>query len=179
MSKKKVNYYPNFWQSMGIVGIAILLTLLFSPLNIELNDVMGKEISFLVYYSLSFGGTFGIVHWIRKKKTGNRTYDFSLSSFKLMTLVSVSIVAIHLGIMYPIVNSLHIPEFMREIILEFASQKGVFSFVTIVILAPVIEEIIFRGIILDGLLKKIFASKINFHFKHTFWNSTFKSLAVY
>ena len=46
------------------------------------------------------------------------------------------------------------PEFMQKIFLEFANQNGVFSFIAIVIAAPVIEELIFRGIILNGLLRR-------------------------
>ena len=48
---------------------------------------------------------------------------------------------------------------MKEVIEQFANQKGVFSFIAIVIAAPVIEEFIFRGIILDGLLKKYSPTK--------------------
>ena len=38
-------------------------------------------------------------------------------------------------------------------ILEVASDKGLLMFLALVIAAPVLEELIFRGIILDGLLK--------------------------
>ena len=73
---------------------------------------------------------------------------------KIMALVSISIIAIQTGITQPIVNSLPMPEFMQKIFLEFANQKGVFSLLAIVIAAPIIEELIFRGIILNGLLQK-------------------------
>jgi len=46
------------------------------------------------------------------------------------------------------------PEFMQKIFMELAGQNGIFSMLTIVIAAPILEELIFRGIILDGLLKK-------------------------
>lgn len=154
MIEKKETYYPNVGQSWGIVGIAILSMLLFSPVNLILNNVLGKEISFLVYYLLAMGVPFGIAHLIRKKRTGINKYNFSLSSMKIMALVSISIIAIQTGITQPIVNSLPMPEFMQKIFLEFANQKGVFSFLAIVIAAPIIEELIFRGIILNGLLQK-------------------------
>lgn len=152
--KIKTNYYPNISQSFGIVGIAVLLMLIFSPVNVLLNNVIANEISFLIYYLLTFGGTFVIAHTIRIRKTGNKTYDLSLSSIKLMVLVSITMIGLQLGVSAPIVNSLHIPDFMKEMIGQFVNQKGVFSFIAIVIAAPVVEELIFRGIILDGLLKK-------------------------
>jgi membrane protease YdiL (CAAX protease family) len=160
MNKKmKTNYYPNISQSIGIVGIAVLLMLIFSPVNVLLNNAIANEISFLIYYLLTFGGTFVIAHMIRIRKTGKKTYDLSLSSIRLMVLVSITMIGLQLGVSTPIVNSLHIPDFMKEMIEQFVSQKGVFSFIAIVIAAPVIEEFIFRGIILDGLLKKYSPTK--------------------
>lgn len=154
MIERKENHYPNVKQSWGIVGIAILSMLLFSPINIILSKIFGKEISFLVYYLLAMGVPFGIAHLIRNKRTGISKYNFSFSSIKIMVLVSISIVAIQTGIVSPIVNSIPMPEFMQKIFLEFAGQNGVCSFIAIVIAAPVIEELIFRGIILHGLLQR-------------------------
>jgi len=154
MNRTKTSDYPSIGQSLGIVGIAILLMLLFSPVNLLLNNVLGNEVSFLIYYLLTFGGTFGIVHWIRRKKTGNTTYDLRLGSLALMAFVSVTIIGIQIGISSPIINSLPLPDFMKEMVEQLVNQKGVFSFLAIVIAAPIIEEFIFRGIILDGLLRK-------------------------
>lgn len=154
MTENQKNHYPSSGQSWGIVGIAILSMLLFSPVNLILNKVLGKEISFLMYYLLAMGVPFGIAHLIRKKQTGINTYDFSFSSLKIMVLVSISVIAIQTGIVSPIINLFPMPEFMQKIFLEFANQNGVYSFIAIVIAAPIIEELIFRGIILNGLLQR-------------------------
>jgi len=154
MIDKKEICYPSVGQSWGIVGIAILSMLVFSPVNIVLNNVLGKEISFLLYYLLAMGVPFVIAHLLRKKRTGISEYNLTLSSVKIMALVSISTIAIQTGIISPIVNSLPMPEFMKQIFLEFANLNGVFVFVAIVIAAPVIEELVFRGIILNGLLQK-------------------------
>ncbi len=154
MIAKKEIYYPNIRQSWGIVGITILSMLLFSPVNFILNNMIGKEISFLVYYLLAMGVPFGIAHLINNKISGINGYDFSLSSIKIMVLASITTIAIQTGITSPIVNSLPMSEFMKKIFIEFANQKGVFSFLSIVIAAPILEELIFRGIILNGLLRR-------------------------
>ncbi len=154
MIEKKETYYPNVAQSWGIVGIAILSMLVFGPVNIVLNDLMGKDISLFVYYLLAIGIPFKIAHAIRSKRTGIGNYNFSLGSFKVMVLIFVSVIGIQMGIISPVVNSLPMPEFMQKIFLELASQNGVFSFITVVIAAPLFEELIFRGIILDGLLRR-------------------------
>ncbi len=38
--------------------------------------------------------------------------------------------------------------------LELKSQKGIFTFPLVVVAAPVLEELIIRGITLDGLYKR-------------------------
>ncbi len=119
-----------------------------------LNDILGKELSFLVYYLLAMGVPFLIVHSIRRKRTGIKKYDFSLSSIKIMALVSISAIAIQAGIISPIVSALPMPESIQKLFIEFAKQNGVFSFISVVIAAPILEELIFRGIILNGLLKR-------------------------
>jgi len=154
MVENKKAYYPNSIQSWGIFGIVILSYLLFSPLYIALDQIAGMEISFLVYYLLAMGVPFGVAHLIRKKRTGINRYNFSLSSIKIMALTSISIIAIQIGIVSPVINSLPMPEFMQDLILEFSNRNGILSFITIVVLAPVFEELIFRGIILNGLLQQ-------------------------
>jgi hypothetical protein len=159
MIDKKEIYYPNVRQSWGIVGIVILSMLLLSPVNILLNNALGRDISFLIYYLLAMGVPFVIVHSIRSKRTGISKYNLSLSSVKIMVLVTISTIAIQTGIISPIVNLLPMPEFMKKIFLELANQNGIFSFVAIVIVAPILEELIFRGIILNGLLRKYSPAK--------------------
>ncbi len=154
MINKKETYYPNIGESWGIVGITILSMLVFGPALIFLNNILGKDLSFLVYYLLSMGGAFVVVHLIRKKRTGKSKYNFSFSSLKIMVMVSISIVALQLGIISPIVNSIPMPELIKKMFLEFGSNNGLFAFIAIVIAAPILEELIFRGIILNGLLKR-------------------------
>ena len=146
--------YPDIKQSWGIVGICILSMILFSPVSILLDTFAGKEISFLIYYLVSMGATFWIVHLKRRKWTGVDGYDFAFSSPRISILVSLAVISIQLGIVSPVVSLIPMPEFVKDIVLEFASRHGVFSFIAIVIAAPVLEELIFRGIILNGLLKR-------------------------
>lgn len=146
--------YPSIKQSWGIVGICIAAMILFSPVNILLNNFAGKEISFLISYLLAMGVTFWIAHLKRKKWTGVDEYDLRLSSAKIAALIFLSVIAIQIGIVSPVVSLIPMPESMKGIFLEFAMRNSIFSFIAIVIAAPVLEELIFRGIILNGLLKR-------------------------
>jgi len=156
MTTEKKESYPSVSQSFGIVGIIILSMLVFSPVMIIIDHLIGKEIAFLVYYIFSMGAPFLIINSVRKKKTqsGSNTFDLSLDNFKVVLLITVTIIAIQIGFISPIVNSMPVPEFMQQMFMELASQNGVLSFITLVIAAPILEELIFRGIILDGLLKR-------------------------
>ena len=145
--------YPSIKQGWGIIGISVLAMLIFSPVNILLNKYAGKEISFLVYYLLSMGATFWVIHIKRKKKTGYSTYNFESGSLKLIILISIATIAIQAGFTSPIISLLPMPEFMKKVFLELSKNKGLFTFLAIVLAAPLLEELIFRGIILNGFLK--------------------------
>lgn len=146
--------YPNISQSWGIVGITIVSMIVFSPVSIFLDDFTGKEISFFIYYLLATGAAFWIAHSKRKKLTGLNGYSFDFSSARIIILVCVAVIALQMGIISPAINLLPMPEFIKKMFIELAGHHGVFSFITLVIAAPMLEELIFRGIVLDGLLKK-------------------------
>ena len=73
------------------------------------------------------------------------------------------------GIITPVVNLIPMPEVFKEI---FVFNPNLCTFLTIVIAAPLLEELIFRGVMLDGLLKRyspvkaILVSSILFGFVH-------------
>ena len=146
--------YPNISESFGIVGILILTMVVVVPVSMVLNNVVGKEISMFVYYVLSMGISLWIVDHKRRKWLGESVYSFGISSVKIIALVSLAVLGIQTGIVSPIVSLIPMPEFAKKLFLELSGQTGIFSFMTIAIAAPILEESIFRGIILDGLLKK-------------------------
>jgi membrane protease YdiL (CAAX protease family) len=154
MTETKGISYPNNEESWAIVGIIILSSILCAPVYILLINITGKEISILVHYLLSFGIALWIIHNKRKERTGVSRYNFDSSSAKIIVMVSIAMIAIGIGIISPIVNLIPLFDFEKTMFLELAKQTGILSFITIVIAAPILEEMIFRGIILDGLLKK-------------------------
>lgn len=159
MTEENEISYPSIKQAWGIVGIAVLCMIVISPVVPMLDLMFGKELSFLVYYIMSMGATFAFAHFRRRDFTGIDRYNFELSSPKVMMLASVAVVGLQIGIVSPLINVIPMPQFMEEIVLDLAKRNGVFSFIAIVVAAPVFEEMIFRGVILDGLLKKYSPTK--------------------
>lgn len=159
MTEPLTKTYPNIAQSFGITGIVILGILSLSPLVLVLNKLIGRDASMLVYYLLAIGIPFCIVYLIRKKKTYANSFNLTIKNKRIIPFLIVGTIALLFGIIAPIGNSIPMPESFRAAFMEFGSQTGIFTIILLLVAAPVLEELIFRGIILDGLLKKYSPSK--------------------
>lgn len=146
--------YPSVAQSWGIIGVAIVASFAFAPINVWLNGVVGKELSFLLYYILTMGAALGFAYFIRKKETGIVGFNIVPVNIKVVIIILFSTLALQIGIVNPIVTLIPIPDLFKSMFIEMAKLNGIFAFVAIAIAAPIFEESIFRGIILNGLLKK-------------------------
>jgi len=145
--------YPNVGQSFGILGIIILVSILVSPIII-LNKFIGMEAAMLIYYLLAFGISFWIVNSIRKIETGVSTFNLKIENYRIIPFIIVVAIALLLGVITPISGLIPMPEIFQKAFLGMAKQNGVLSLLLMVIAAPILEELLFRGVILDGLLKK-------------------------
>ena len=154
LDEDQISDYPNISQSFGITGIVISGMLLLIPLNLVLNKVIGKEASMLIYYLFAIGIPLGIIYSIRKSKTNIGTFSVALENKRIIPYLIICSIALLFGIVSPIGNLIPMPESIKKAVLELGSQTGIYAFILMVIAAPVMEELIFRGIILDGLLKK-------------------------
>jgi hypothetical protein len=154
MAESTARIYPNIAQSFGITGIVIAGMLLLSPVYLVLNKFIGKEASTLIYYLLAIVIPFYIVFSIRKNKTNDSSFNLAIGNKRIIPFLVAGTIALLFGIISPIGNSIPMPESFKKAFIDFGSQTGVFTFFLMVVAAPVLEELIFRGIILDGLLKQ-------------------------
>lgn len=144
--------YPNIRESWRVVGTILLFQMLFSPMVRIFETTLGKELRFLISYILTMGLTYFIIHRKKINREETSSYDFGIGSIKFVLLVCFATAAIQTGIIIPIISQIPIPDFMEKIFLDYR-MSGVYSFIAVVIAAPILEELIFRGIILKGLLK--------------------------
>lgn len=84
MTEPTATNYPSVAQSFGITGIVILGMLLFSPLYLVLDKLIGSEASMLIYYLLAIGIPFWIVYSIRKRKTNNRSFNLTIENKRII-----------------------------------------------------------------------------------------------
>lgn len=145
--------YPNIRESWRVVGTIILFSMLFGLIVKIFETTLGKELTFLISYVLTMGVTFVIIHRKRINRQETSNYDFGIGSTKIVLLLCFATIAIQVGIIVPIVSQIPMPDFILQMFLDNGSRTGVYAFITIVIAAPILEELIFRGIILNGLLK--------------------------
>ena len=146
--------YPNVGQSFGIVGIMIVGALLMSPLTLIPDKFIDKEAVMLIYYLVAVGIPFWIVYSIRKRKTAIKTFNFAIENKRVIPFVIIASLALFLGVISPISSLIPMSEVIKKAFVGLAQQSGFCTFLYMVIAAPIFEEFIFRGIMLDGLLKK-------------------------
>lgn len=161
----KSRSYPNLAQSWGIVGVAILANLILIPLNNWLNKVSGKETAMLIYYSLAMGAPLMFAYFLRKKESGRTTFSWKRPKLLPTFFILLCLLGLQIGFTMPIASLIPMPESIRQMFLELSKMNGIAGFLTIAVAAPFLEEMIFRGVILDGLLKKYSVGKA------IFWSS--------
>ena len=156
--------YPSIAQSWGILGIMIgtalfvVPALIFAPLlfGLDFNDMsFGAQI--LITTLLGTGIPCWIIYHLRKKKTNIDSFNLSIENRRIIPLIVLVAIPLNLGIAGPLVELVPMTDFFREMIremvLEIAGDQGLLMFTALVIAAPILEELIFRGIMLDGLLR--------------------------
>ncbi len=151
---KTVNSFPNIIQSVVITGIVILGMLTVIPMKLWLNNFISKEASMLIGYIFAFGVLFLYFHSIKKNQTGRSSFNMDIENKRIIPFLIIGSIVLLFGIISPIGGLIPMPEDFKKSFIQLAGQKGVYTFILMVIAAPVLEELIFRGIILEGLLKK-------------------------
>jgi uncharacterized protein len=137
-------------RSVSFVGLIILSILLMSPINVYLSPFLGEELAFLIYYTGAIGIPYLIINKICPNEDKN---DFSIGNPLIILYSIIIIIALQLTVSLPIANQIPMSDEIKELFNQFGDQTGIFSILTIVLIGPIIEELIFRGYILHRLLK--------------------------
>lgn len=152
--KYQNKYFPNISQSIGITAMNVIMLVFIIKLTSGLDELIGKEALMFVCELLIVGIPLGIAYLIRKKLTNSKSFNLKIEKMRILPFIIIGSVVLLFGIADPIGNIIPMPESFKKSIMDFGSQKGVFAFLLLVIAAPILEELLFRGIILDGLLKR-------------------------
>ena len=145
--------YPDVLQAIGIIGITLgilLLTLLLLyPLRLIINEHILSPVSYIFSYTLAFV----VIYLKRKRKTGKKTFDLAIKNKRTIPLSIISIYSLSISVIAMFAYFVPVLKPPDGMYLELAKQPVFLLFLHMVIFAPIFEELIFRGIILDGFLK--------------------------
>lgn len=160
MAENNEKYFPTIQQSFGLIIGLLLLSIpvslpffLIEMFNADLaeNSTI-KGLSFLIPYTIIFLWIIKIASdkireqglWELKWKAKKLPFDI-LGIILIMTLALIIIIE-------PLSNLIPMPESIAKIF-EDMFQPNIYTFLASVIAAPILEELLFRGIILEGFLK--------------------------
>jgi membrane protease YdiL (CAAX protease family) len=148
------NSYPSLPQAWFIfaiflavsIGTGLLLSAInagFGIQNLSVGNFFGYNISllFVIWFA-----------WRYRKTTGDpRLYYNRVPGLLLPVLVILTLAfAIFLD---PLTNLIPMPEIVEEMLAMLAT-RDLWTFTMVGITGPILEEVLFRGIILDGFLKR-------------------------
>jgi len=142
--------YPGIGQTFALLGVFIVCALIFA-LPVELmktgvSEITGSLFSLIGYI---FPMVLVLLFCIRKRK--NWHFLFRKVPIYVYLLI-IPICLSYIIIIEPLAFLIPMPDFIQEVFQEMCAAN-IYSFLMIVIAAPVLEELLFRGVILDGLLK--------------------------
>lgn len=148
----KETFFPNrIIQILGLLFIALLLTMPFS-LFIDISSLTTNELYqtiFFVIFCLIFIGVSYLINYKKKQKI---KWNFNLVNIRLLYLMLILLFIFSVGINKP-VNSIINSILNYKTELQNPLTKPFFA-IGAILFAPILEEIIFRGIILKGLLTR-------------------------
>jgi len=150
---KNPNAFPSLVVSAAAVGLIILVTVIMSGLALPMFDEPTNAWYIFTTYLLSFGTSFLVLYLIRGRDRPLYFTKVPAGIYILLIVPTIALVFLREPLIHLTEYFFPIPEMMTE---QFSalSHWHPALFLTIAILAPVLEELIFRGIILDGFLQR-------------------------
>ncbi len=156
---KQYNYLPDFWGAIFILAAVFILDILFdallSSLGLEFQSFIARSGILVV---LAHGLVFSIFMHLSAMPYADLFHASPNSIMGTITVLVLPIMLICLAALWWVIDLAYfIASFFPadEIslqVLEQSMQPGWDAFITICVIAPLIEEMLFRGIILRGFL---------------------------
>ena len=156
-AESKYGIYPTWSDMLALLGVFVAATVLCNMLGVLLvrTGSVSEGFSAFVCYGVQFAVTILYALWVRRHRTargtkllrfGVRRVDPAVVLWGLVMTIATSLVV------EPLVDWM--PEGMLEL-LNRQMGLGGWMMLTSIVLAPVLEEILFRGIVQDSLTEKL------------------------
>ncbi|RQW06445.1 CPBP family intramembrane metalloprotease [candidate division KSB1 bacterium] len=114
--------------------------------------MLGHPLTMLLSYVALFAVVIYIAVRKKSRSEGQFAPDLAPPSPVLMLLIMFTTIGIYF-LVDPLVDLIPMPAFIEQLFLELLGDENIWALITVVIAAPVCEELLLRGIVLDGLLQ--------------------------
>ncbi len=146
-------HYPNRRSSLGIFLILIVSMLVFTPVLLLFEPIAGRENAFLLYFMFATGAPAWYVYRKREQHNKESGFKLGLGGVVVALLSILATAGLLMGITAPLQELMPDPGWGIEMRREMGRMAHPAVLIAIVVAAPILEEVIFRGVMLDGLLK--------------------------
>lgn len=146
-------WYPTIKQAWWLMVVLMLMQVPASIPSIGLKIAAEKlaiPVLDMIGQTLAYVLAFGLTIWYAFRKRGSRTLSFATVPAIAYPVAAVGMIALGL-LAEPLVSAIPMPDKLNELLRELFNKDMI---ITAVIAAPVLEEVLFRGIIQDGFLKQ-------------------------
>lgn len=147
--------YPTIKQGWGIIGLFILIAIGYGiPMGVLLVlevDIYGDLLSLLNYIVPIVVLILITRIWWRKNPRNKGILILNTFPIVILPVVVIMILAFLL-VNIEITSWVPMPEWLLEIFKD-AVKPNIWGFLTVAVAAPILEEVLMRGIVLDGLLR--------------------------
>lgn len=141
------------------LGQAWILFLIFVAMNVGASFLVvpfqesAPNFGFFLAYSVGMGATYFIARQLRGKTPDEQVHRFNAGNWLIYPILLLATWSCMLFIM-PVVELYPPPDWLQELLEDMIDTSSIWAFMSLVVAAPLFEELIFRGIILDGFLKQ-------------------------
>lgn len=141
-----MKHYPTYLQALGLILIVALFGVMAALLVFPFTNA-NSMLAITVVYTVSLMGGIASALLIRK----DFSFPITRVDWRIISLGCIAAVSFHF-VSDPIVSLFPIPDSLKEMTSSLY-QYPVMSLLLIVLLAPLLEELLFRGVVLHGFLK--------------------------
>lgn len=141
-----MKHYPTYLQTLGLILIVALFGVMAALLVFPFTNA-NSMLAITVVYTVSLMGGIASALLIRK----DFSFPMTRVDWRIISLGCGSVLSFHF-LSDPIVSLFPIPDSLKEMTSSMY-RNPVISLFLIVVLAPLLEELLFRGVVLHGFLK--------------------------
>ncbi len=148
--------YPSILQAFGLLGILlvinIVVSMIFSGLMMSADGVVKS-----IYFCITYIATFGVCLLAAIKLRQHNRFEWNTYPKVAIPILAVLILAL-IPARIPLLEIIPMPDYLIEMFKDLL-HPDIVSLFTVAIAAPLLEEFIFRGVVLDGFLKRYSPTK--------------------